>query len=216
MNSYQLFSGIDKADMTQMLHCMNAQYRDIPAGKTIFTYQDRIDRIAVLQSGSARIYTIDPDGTYSLIELLHDNDVFGEMFTRSLGSLVYIAQADEDCRVMFLSCEALLHQCANTCSAHRQLLRNLLEITSQKMQQMALHINILTRKTVRQKLLTYLEHQQQTAGSSRFRIDMTLSDLAIYLNADRSSLMRELRHLKAEGYLESSGRNFRINKSVPV
>lgn len=75
--------------------------------------------------------------------------------------------------------------------------------------------NLLTAKTVRQRLLHYLTYQQEQKRQTSFSIDMSLTELAEYLGVDRSSLMREIRTLKAKGVLCSKGRVFSLNPPSP-
>ena len=48
------------------------------------------------------------------------------------------------------------------------------------------------------------------AGSRSFETELSLSQLANYLCVDRTSLMRELRLMRAEGLIASSGRKITL------
>ena len=72
---------------------------------------------------------------------------------------------------------------------------------------MALRINMISKKTVRQKLLAYFEYLSEKTGSRSFETELSLSQLAHYLCVDRTSLMRELRLMREEGLIRSSGRS---------
>ena len=71
---------------------------------------------------------------------------------------------------------------------------------------LALRINMISKKTVRQKLMSYFEYMQEKYGNS-FETELSLSGLANYLCIDRTSLMRELRMMKDEGIIDSKGRS---------
>ena len=130
--------------------------------------------------------------------------------------MIAIARAvDTDCKVLFLLYEDIIKRCEKACHHHSQLSDNLFQIITKKSQALSLRINLLTAKTVRQRLLHYLTYQQGQKGQPSFSIDMSLTELAEYLGVDRSSLMREIRGLKAQGILSSKGRVFSFSPPLP-
>jgi predicted transcriptional regulator len=46
--------------------------------------------------------------------------------------------------------------------------------------------------------------------SKTFTIPFSLTDLADYLSVDRSAMMREISHLKEEGFIEKKGKQFKL------
>lgn len=210
MNESLLFCAISQESQHHIENCLHAQTVKYPASGIIFPYEENADRIAVLVSGKARVYSVDANGDYALIELLRAGDVFGEYFTRPVPSLSYIAQADTECGVQIMRASDFATPCENDCECHRRLLKNLADALSAKNRQSALHISVLGCKSARAKLMTFLNYQRDLNHSDRFRIDMTLTDLALYLNIDRSSLMRQIRLMRAEGVIENKGRTFHL------
>ena len=73
-----------------------------------------------------------------------------------------------------------------------------------------LRINMISKKTVRQKLISYFEYLAEKTGSTSFETELSLSQLANYLCVDRTSLMRELRLMREEGLISSSGRKINM------
>ena len=65
-----------------------------------------------------------------------------------------------------------------------------------------IRIELLTQKNIRDKLLTYFNIISSKNFSKTFTIPFSLTDLADYLSVDRSAMMRELSHLKEEGFIE--------------
>ena len=70
--------------------------------------------------------------------------------------------------------------------------------------------NMISKKTVRQKLVSYFEYLAEKTGSHSFETELSLSQLANYLCVDRTSLMRELRLMREEGLISSSGRKIQL------
>ena len=65
-------------------------------------------------------------------------------------------------------------------------------------------IELLTKRTIREKLLTYFSILSNRNLSKTFLLPFSLTDLADYLNVDRSAMMRELKSLKEEGFIKKS------------
>lgn len=208
MNSTTIFNGISQSDLSRMLHCFEAQKNTFRKGETIMTYTNELQKVGVLMSGKAHLYTIDYDGNFMLLERFEADGLFGELFALPLASLEYIVEADSDCEVLFIQYGKIIHPCSNTCHHHTQLIDNLFHLSTKKAQRLSLRINLLGSKSTRQKLLSYLSYMQNKTKNNAFTIEMSLTDLADYLCVDRSSMMRELKALKEEGVLESKGKNF--------
>ena len=210
MESLGIFNGISSEGLNRMLICFDARKERFKKGQTILTYSNRLEKLGILLSGKAHLYCIDYDGCYTLLEQFSQNDIFGELFSLPLRNLEYIVQADSDCQVLFIPYRRVITPCSNACHHHSMLIDNLFQLATRKSQSLSLRINLLSARTIRQKLSHYLNYMQAKTGSNSFTMDMSLTDLASYLCIDRSSMMRELRTMKEERLLESKGRNITL------
>ena len=71
-------------------------------------------------------------------------------------------------------------------------------------------VEVISQKSLREKILTFLSLQAQMQGSGYFEIPMSRQELAEYLCADRSALSRELSGMKADGLLDYDRNTFRL------
>ena len=213
MSQSKIFNGMDELDKQRIFDCFSVTTRRYLAGEQILTYSDKLNNVCVVLSGSARVYAIDAEGNCSLIEYLQKNDVFGEVFHFPFKGLEYIAEADENCEIMFIGYDHIIHPCSKACLHHSRIINNLFALTAEKMQTLELRINILAQKNVRRKLLAYLDYAGHSVKGEKFSIGMTITELASYLNVDRSSLMREMKRMKDEGIIWSEGRWFKLLQS---
>ena len=69
---------------------------------------------------------------------------------------------------------------------------------------------MVTKRTLREKVLAYLSQQAQQQGSDYFEIPLGRVELAEYLCADRSALTRELSAMKQDGILDYDRNVFRL------
>ena len=190
--------------------CESQRTTDFGAGEVIMTITERRGEVGVIRRGSAHIRCLDHEGRENIIELLGEGDCFGEYFLKPLASQEYVVVADTDCRVMFINYSNVLYHCQSNCENHTELVKDLLRLTAEKAQSLSLHVNVLSQRTLRAKLLTYLEYRREETGSDTVVLSMTLGGFADYLCVDRCAMMREIRHMNEDGLIRSEGRSFTL------
>ena len=206
-----LFDRIDKAEEQLLLKCFTPEYRNYLAGENIIDYREHPERIGVMLSGRAQIVATDADGNNVILEDLTVNSVFGELFLLPLSAHGYAVEALTDCRILFIRYSDIIKRCENACAHHSQLVDNLFCMAAIKARNLNMHLQILSRRTTRDKLLCYLSFQEDVLGK-RFALPMTWSRLADYLCVNRSALMREVKKLNEEGLLSTDGKQIELSK----
>ena len=71
-------------------------------------------------------------------------------------------------------------------------------------------VDVVSKRTIREKLLAYLSIQALQQDSRYFEIPFGRVELAEYLCVDRSALTRELAKMKDEGLIDYHKNAFRI------
>lgn len=212
MTEVSIFRGISQKDLNKMLTCFQAQSKKIPSGGTILNYSDHFEKMGILLSGEAALVRFDPNGNRTILEYLSEGDVFGEMFAMASRpeqeELSVIASRDSTC--IFIEYEHLIRRCPNACPHHSLLVSNTLLLMSEKAKNLSARIEILSRRTLREKLLTYFELQSEKAQNRHFSLPFSLNSLADYLCVDRSAMLREMKKLRESGLISSKGRNITL------
>ena len=72
----------------------------------------------------------------------------------------------------------------------------------QKLNNANKRINIITKKTIRNKLLEYFNTNSYGHQKKYVYLPFNLTKLADYLSVDRTAMSRELKSLKDEGFIE--------------
>ncbi|MBQ8209753.1 MAG: Crp/Fnr family transcriptional regulator [Clostridia bacterium] len=173
-------------------------------------FSDKDRNLGLVDSGTAYLIRIDIDGNRSIIDYYESGDVFGKMLAPESEIDAYYILAKEKCRISFFNYDKLLSKCKNNCIKHTVLLNNLLMLTLKKAQ---MHIDILSQRTTRQKLITYFDYQRNKNLSDTFTLPLSLSDLSDYLSIDRSAMMREIRNLKEDNLISADGNRFTLKNS---
>ena len=213
MRKVRFLDNISKDSIDKMIPCFKPSFKNYKAGETILSYSDNPEQVAILLQGNAKLYFSDIEGDYGLLETYEEGDLFGDVFSLPLNGYEYTVTAITDCHVVFISYHHILHPCCHVCEHHSQLISNLFLMTTQRSQELSLHINILGQPTTRKKLMTYLQFIQAGSGVEEgeyFEIPMSLGALSEYLCVERTAMMREIRKMNEDGILESNRRQFKL------
>jgi len=210
MKSVRLFDGISQDSINAMVSCFKMEQRHFRRGDTILVFSQELEYLCVLLSGKAHLYCTDSEGDYTMLEAYHENDIFGEVFAMPYGDLGYAVEADSECTVMFIRFSCIYGRCPNACQHHTQLTHNLFELSAEKAQSLSMRINLISKKSLRRKLMAYFEYLSERSGSSSFELDMSLSRLAGFLCVDRTSMTRELKNMCDDGLIMRNNRKVTI------
>lgn len=209
MPNIRMFDNIEENDVKKLLTCFQANTLHFKKETTILSNVTNTRQVGVIISGGANIIRYNFDGSRTIMETLSSGDAFGE-FSASNGEELYVISSEESDIVLF-DYERLINRCKKNCPYHNQVIDNMLQILSDRLKRNNERIEILTKKTIREKLLAYFNFLSKRQISRIITIPFTLTDLADYLSIDRSAMMRELRNLKDEGLIESKGRRIFLN-----
>lgn len=206
-----LFHQIGEENLSTMLGCLGAKVERFDKKYTILAEGNPAKYIGILLSGSAQIVRIDYYGNRSILGSIEPAQVFGESFAcAEVGAIPVAVIANEPCEVMLLDCDHVLHTCTNSCGFHQQLIFNLMKDLAVKNILFHQKMEVTSKRSTREKLMTYLMLQAKRAGSSRFTIPFDRQELADYLEVDRSGLSAEIGKLRREGVLESDRKQFEL------
>ena len=69
----------------------------------------------------------------------------------------------------------------------------------------------MSKRTTREKLISYLSDQAKIQGSNSFTIPMNRQQLADFLSVDRSAMSKELCKMRDEGLIVFNKNKFTLN-----
>ena len=206
-----LFAGIDAADMEGMLGCIGYHVKEYPKGSVVAFEEENINHVGVVLRGSVDMIKEDIWGNRTMLVRSYPEDIFGETFACGEDSLSVVSfVAAEDSKVLFLSFCRVMHTCTHACRFHQTLIENMVRLIARKNRELMRKVEVVSRKTLREKILAYLSIQAQSQGKKTFVIPLGRVEWAEYLNADRSALTRELAKMKEEGLIDYQKNSFTI------
>jgi len=206
-----LFNGIKKNDLMKMLNCLGAKVEHFDKKYTVMAEGNPSKYIGIVLSGSVQIARTDYYGNRSILAEMGEGETFAEAFAcAELSSVPVSVTAVDPCDVMLIDCSHILHTCSNNCGFHQQLIFNLMKDLAVKTLLFHQKIEIVSKRTTRDKLMTYLSMYAKKVNSNIFEIPFDRQELADYLEVDRSGLSAELGKLRNEGILECTKNRFEL------
>ena len=198
----RLFAGVGEADIEAMPDCLSAKLRGYKKGEYVLREGERVDNVMLLASGSLNIQKDDFWGNRSIINHISAGEMFGEAYIApESGPLLNDVIALEDSDVMFFDFRKILTVCSSACKFHTIVIQNLFFAISEKNRQLVQKLGHMSKRTTRDKLISYLSEQAKRSGSSTFSIPFNRQQLADFLCVDRSAMSNELCKLRDEGLL---------------
>ena len=204
-----LFAQIEEDNLLRMLTCLGAGVEQFDKKHTIFAEGGPAKQIGILLSGAAQVIRIDYYGNRSILTEISPGEVFAEAFACAEAKEIPVSIiADAPSEVMLIDSAHILHTCSNHCGFHQQLIYNLMKDLATKTMLFHQKVEITSKRSTRDKLLTYLAIQAKKAGQNSFDIPFDRQALADYLEVDRSGLSAEISRLRREGVLKSEKNHF--------
>ena len=206
-----LFDGISEQERGAMLGCIGYHIGTFKKGGFVALEGENLRHIGIVLSGSVDMVKEDLWGHKTRLLRIRKDESFGETFACGEDNLAVVTfQVSEDAKILFLPFDRVMHSCTMACRFHHQLIENMVHIIANKNRDLMRKVEVVSRRSIREKLLTYLSIQSQTQGSRYFEIPLGRLELAEYLCVDRSALTRELAKMKDEGLLDYDRNWFRI------
>ena len=192
-----LFADIATEDLKKMVRCISAHEKTILRDSFVFRAGDDVRFVYLIVSGSMHIVDEDYWGNRSIIETMERNTLFGEayVFSKKENQLVSVIAA-EDSIILEIDPVSLFEVCPQGCACHTQLVKNALCLLSEKIVHLTEKLGHLMKRTLREKILSYLSKCAQRSKSNSFYIPYSRQQLADYLCVDRSALSHELSRLQ--------------------
>ncbi|WP_124066655.1 Crp/Fnr family transcriptional regulator [Clostridium sp. E02] len=210
-----LFSGVRSEEITVMLKCLSARVKHYKKEEFIIRSGDYVHSVGMMLSGAALIIQEDFWGKRTIISEVMPGTVFAETYACISSIPIEMSViSDSECDVLFLDFNRILTTCTSACSFHTRLIQNFLSAIAGRNLALTKKMQHMSKKTIREKLLSYLSTESLKSSSSTFDIPFNRQQLADYLSIDRSALSNELSKLQAEGILTYKKNSFTLMEEI--
>ncbi len=207
----QMFSGVEESDIEIMLVCLGARLGEYKKGEFVLRQGEHINDIMVLVEGDLHIQKDDYWGNRSILGNIAVGDMFGEAYVApQSGAILNDVVAIEDSTVIFFDVKRVITTCPSACRFHSMVVQNMFFAISEKNKKLVQKLGHMSKRTTREKLISYLSEEAKKQNSSKFTIPFNRQQLADFLSVDRSAMSNELCKMRDEGMLKFEKNRFEL------
>ena len=207
-----LFRGMSTAETNDALNALSAREKSYRKGDVLLLAGDTTDEMGLVLEGSVTVESNDIWGNCTVLSLIEPGGFFAETYAYlSNEPLLVDVTANENCRILFLRIGSVQNLFAgDTSSWQKKLISNLLTISFHKNLILSGRSFHTAPKTVRGRLMSYLNAVSLKQGSTEFDIPYNRQQLADYLNVERTALSKELSKMQKDGILITKKNHFKL------
>lgn len=215
---HPLFSELSVSEIEKLLNCFHFKNRNYTKDEYILMEGNPVIYIGVILHGTVLMEKNDLYGNNYFFTELREHEIFGEPFmgqTSQNSTVNYKAMTN--CQILIFPYQEIWKSCQENCFCHQVFIKNLMNLLAIKTRTLLVKIEILSKKTLRDRILTFLNiaknnqdfnktpdrlNNNQTRNENRIIINLNHTELSEYLGVNRSALVRELSRMKEEGIIK--------------
>lgn len=177
--------------------------------ETISAFLPNRKQLCIVIDGSADLVRYDANGNKNIIERFVTGDVFGEIFHSKIGVNELCVFASSNTTIVKIDYNAIVNYDFGE-ENNKRLKEIFINLTLKKSISQNIRIEILSKRSMRDKILAYFNFLSNWKTRRVFVIPFSYTDLADYLSVDRSSMTREIKNLEVEGFIKKEGKRITL------
>lgn len=208
-----IFYNLKKDEIINILKFFSYSKEDFEKNNFIFEIGKPISKIGIILSGEINIIKEDFWGNRNILNKFKSGEIFGEVFALAKVSPNNIlVETSQNSKILFLDLTNFSIDNENNSSEILKFLSNIFKISLKKNILFTEKLEHITKKTIREKIVSYLSTEALKNRSNSFFIKFDRQELADYLFVERSALSRELSSMKKDGLIEYNKNYFTLIK----
>ena len=206
-----LFRDFSEKELSKALSSFAAKEQNFKKGSIILSAGTTPGVIGIVISGSITILSDDIWGNRTILSNVRKGGLFAEAYAMLEDEpLLVDVMANEDCSILFLNIKKALSPPKSSESWNYKFIKNLLLISSRKNLILSGRSFHTAPKTIRGRVMSYLNAMSLQKGTKEFDIPFDRQQLADYLNLERSALSKELGKMQKEGIISTRKSHFKL------
>lgn len=207
----RIFQGVDGQELIKIFNAVMLPEKVYFRNETIINQGEPVHKIGILIKGSAVSIKYHYDGNAQLLRIYQQGEVFSlEAVNTSLSTSPAALISQTDCEIVFIPYSEMLDSNYVSDKTKKQILSNAGEILSNELIRLEYKIDVLSKRTLRERIITYLSLIKERNAESTFDIGMNQEQFAQYLCVNRSVLSNELNKMRKAGLIDYKGNRFTV------
>ena len=208
-----IFYNLKNEEIINILNFFNYSKENFEKNNFIFEIGKPISKIGIILSGEINIIKEDFWGNRNILNKFKSGEIFGEVF--ALAKVLpnnILVETSQNSKILFLDLTNFSIDNENNSNEILKFLSNIFKISLKKNILFTEKLEHITKKTIREKIISYLSTEALKNRSNSFFIKFDRQELADYLFVERSALSRELSSMKKDGLIEYNKNHFTLIK----
>ena len=204
----KLFDRIPFEDLPKAVNCLRGFTKNYCDKESVYSAGSDLENFVpgVVLSGKVQINQIYPDGGIVFLRNVEAGELFGVSLAYEDDENTFI-NACQNTTILFLHLPGKNYKNDCSCQYRMIILENLIQILATNNRVMKQKIQILSRPSLREKLLLFFANQKQSQKTATIQLNMTREKIAQYICAERSAVSRELSRMQDDGVIKIDGKS---------
>lgn len=206
-----IFRGLSDCEIDSALTVLRSVEKKYEKDTTILYAGDVTDQMGLVMDGSVTIENNDIWGNRTVLGHVGRGGFFAETYAILEDEPMMVdVRANDDCTILFLKMGSIRTLTDSSQSWSSKIIANLLSISTEKNLHLSARSFHISSKTIRSRLMSYLNSVYLKTGSLAFDIPFDRQQLADYLNVERTALSKELGRMKRDGIIDYDRNHFDV------
>ena len=201
-----IFKNFSIDEIIEIFSVISFYEKDYKKNDIILAENTKVEYFGIITNGKIALSNFDYFGNRNILHVFEQGDSFAEALVSLEIQIPHEVISLTDSSIVWIEYKSL-----SKSLYYQKILNNLLNIISTKNLILNKKLQILSKRTTREKILEYLSNQKKALSlDSNFEINLNRNEMADYLALDRSNLSRELGKLKKEGIIDFKKNKFKL------
>lgn len=201
-----IFKNFSIDEIIEIFSVISFYEKDYKKNDIILAENTKVEYFGIITNGKIALSNFDYFGNRNILNVFEKGDSFAEALVSLEIQIPNEVISLTDSSIVWIEYKSL-----SKSLYYQKILNNLLNIISTKNLILNKKLQILSKRTTREKILEYLSNQKKALSlDSNFEINLNRNEMADYLALDRSNLSRELGKLKKEGIIDFEKNKFKL------
>lgn len=201
-----IFKNFSIDEIIEIFSVISFYEKDYKKNDITLAENTKVEYFGIITNGKIALSNFDYFGNRNILNVFEKGDSFAEALVSLEIQIPHEVISLTDSSIVWIEYKSL-----SKSLYYQKILNNLLNIISTKNLILNKKLQILSKRTTREKILEYLSNQKKALSlDSNFEINLNRNEMADYLALDRSNLSRELGKLKKEGIIDFKKNKFKL------
>ena len=207
----KLFQGLNEGDISEVCGFTAVTVKEYSKNQIIVNQGETVSKIGILNKGAVISTKYHYDGNAQIFRIYHHGEALSlDAVNTSLMTSPTTLTSQTDTEIISISYKKIFESASVNPETKKTIMLNCSEILGNELVRLMYKIDVLSKRTLQERILTHLSLMRERAGKDVFDIGMNQEQLAQYLCVNRSVLSNELNKMRKSGLIDYKGNRYKI------